>query len=78
MFSEEVENIVKEWCQVVRLDAVSCSLAFLNIIATTLQFSWVLRSAGNDDRVPLNIHMMILARSCMYPFFTILVIESLF
>ena len=70
MFSEDLVNSVNEWCQVLRMDAISCSLALINIVATTLEFSWVLRSAGDDERVPLNLYMMILARSCMYKLFS--------
>lgn len=69
MFSEGLVKSVEEWCQVLRMDAVSCSLALINIVATTLEISWVFRGVGDAERMPLNLYMMILARSCTYDCF---------
>lgn len=66
MFSEPLKSSVEKWCRVLRMDAVSCSLALINIVATTLGLSWVFRTVGDGERIPLNLYMMILARSCTY------------
>lgn len=66
MFSGPLTNSVNKWCQVLRMDAVSCSLSLINIVATTLELSWIFRTVGDGERIPLNLYMMILARSCTY------------
>jgi len=68
MFSDDVRKTIDAWCPVLRMDSLSSSIALLNIVATTLEFSSVLRSAGDRVHVPLNLYSMVLARSCMYLF----------
>jgi hypothetical protein len=66
MFSDNVCKSIEAWCPILRMDSVASSLALINIVATSLEFSWVLRTAGDTVRVPLNLYTMILARSCMF------------
>lgn len=65
MFSDGVRKAIEAWCPVLRMDPMSSCLAILHVVATTLEISWVLRTAGDRMRVPLNLYTMILARSCM-------------
>ena len=65
MFSDGLRRTIEAWCPVLRMDATASSIALLNIVATTLEFSSVARSAGDRMHVPLNLYSMVLARSCM-------------
>ena len=41
IFSEKLCRSIEHWRQVLRMNAVSCSLVVLNLVATTLGISWV-------------------------------------
>ena len=51
MFSDGLRKTIEAWCPVLRMDATASSIALLNIVATTLEFSSVARSAGDRIRV---------------------------
>jgi hypothetical protein len=47
------------------MNSLSTAIALFNMVATTLEFSFVSRSIDNRYIIPLNLYNMILARSCM-------------
>ena len=64
MFSANVGKMMEAWQPVLRMDSLSSSIALFNIIATTLQFSAVCRTADGRCRVPLNLYnIIVLSRS---------------
>ena len=65
MFSAGVVGMLDEWQSYMRMDALCIAIALLNIVATTLEYSFVQRSADNRHRFPLNLYNIIVARSCM-------------
>jgi hypothetical protein len=64
IFSANVGKVIETWKPVLRMDSLSSSIALFNIVATTLQFSAVCRTADGRCRVPLNLYNIIVARSC--------------
>ena len=66
MFSDGLRKTIEACCSVLHMNATASSIALLNIVATTLEFSSVSRSAGDRVHVPLNLYSMVLAPSCMY------------
>jgi hypothetical protein len=65
MFSEGVVKVIEAWEPTLRMEALSSAIALFNIVATTLEFSSVLRSSDGRYRIPLNLYNIIVARSCM-------------
>jgi hypothetical protein len=65
MFSEGVVKVIEAWKPTLRMEALSSAIALFNIVATTLEFSSVLRSSDGRYRIPLNLYNIIVARSCM-------------
>ena len=65
IFDEDLSKTIHAWEKSLRMDSLSITIALLNVIATTLQFSSVSRSSDGRYQVPLNFYNMIVARSCM-------------
>ena len=65
MFSINVARMLEEWQGFMRMDALCIAIALLNVVATTLEYSFVQRSADDRHRYPLNLYNIIVARSCM-------------
>lgn len=65
MFSNEVVRLLEAWKSYLRMDDLCIAIALINIVATTLEYSFVQRSADNRHQLPLNLYNIIVARSCM-------------
>ena len=76
MFSDGVSEVVKAWSPVLRMNSVASSLALINVVSVTTGYSWVSRTAGDSKRIPLNLYTIILARSCMFCFVVLLLVND--
>ncbi len=65
MFSKGVVKAIEAWEPTLRMEALSSAIALLNIVATTLEFSFVLRTCDGHCQIPLNLYNVVVARSCM-------------
>lgn len=65
IFSSKVVGMLEAWENYMRMDALCIAIALINIVATTLEYSFVQRSSDNRHHLPLNLYNIIVARSCM-------------
>lgn len=64
IFSPELEEYVNELSDFYSVHADSLAIILMNITATTLEFSEVLRANRSEKQIPTNLFNIIIARSC--------------
>jgi hypothetical protein len=64
MFSQLLENYINVLANVHSIHPDSFAIVFLNCVAATLEFSYVLRANSVNNKIPTNLYNVIVARSC--------------
>ncbi|CAF5144930.1 unnamed protein product, partial [Rotaria sp. Silwood1] len=63
MFSSSVERYMNELGDVHSMHPDSLAIVFVNLVAATLEFSYVLRANSISNKIPTNLFNLIAARS---------------
>jgi hypothetical protein len=69
VFSPDVEQYVNTLADFYSVHPDSLAIILLNITASTLEFSQVLRANCSEKPIPTNLFNIIIARSCKYKIF---------
>ncbi|CAF1439089.1 unnamed protein product [Adineta steineri] len=66
MFSTPLQNYINDVEDVHFMHPDSFAIVFVNCVATTLEFSYILRANDTDNKISTNIYNMVVARSCTH------------
>lgn len=69
IFSPDLEKHIDKLADIHSVHPDSLAVILLNFVATSLEFSFVLRANSIANKIPTNIYNIIVARSCKFLFF---------
>lgn len=69
MFSPLLENYINQLADVHCMHPDSLAIVLVNCVASTMEFSYVLRANSITNKIPTNFYNIIVARSCKFQFY---------